>query len=348
MTSRACLFAALVAAGSSFACGGGDGLTGPGHPIRALTRNLYLGTDFGGLAFLASPADIPATTAMMWGNVQASNIPERAKLIAAEIVDTMPDLVALQEVTHYRMQTPSDGTVTPPNATETAIDFLALVMAEIDARGGGYRVAGEALNADAEFPVSDGAGGTFDLRVADRDVILARDGVQTSNFIVTTFNANLAFEVGGAGGIPLAFDRSCSRLDAVVGEASFTFGNAHLEIGALATIQMQQAQEMLDAFAPIPGPMLLLGDFNSPPGAGSYQLITQMFKDASTASGPTCCQASNLANATSSADDRIDLVLTRGRFRHKESRRTGDSARTPGGLWASDHFGAFAVVELVP
>jgi endonuclease/exonuclease/phosphatase family metal-dependent hydrolase len=339
------LLAALVAAGSSLACGGGDGLTGPGHPIRAMTRNLYLGTDFSGLAFLASPADIPATTAMMWGNVQASNIPERAKLIAAEIVDSAPDLVALQEVTHYRMQMPSDGTVTPPNATETVIDFLALVMAEIDTRGGGYHVAGEAMNADAEFPVSDGAGGTFDLRVVDRDVVLAKDGVQTSNFVVTTFTANVAFTVGGTGGIPLSFQRSCSRLDAVVGEANFTFGNAHLEIGALGAIQTQQAQEMLDAFAPITAPMILLGDFNSPPGRDTYQLIMQSFKDASTGSGPTCC--SDLAGADS-ADDRIDLVLTRGRFRHKDSSRTGDTERTPGGLWASDHFGALATVELVP
>jgi len=345
MTSRVCLLAALVAAGSSVGCGDGDGLTGPGHPVRALTRNLYLGTDFSGLAFLQNPADIPAATAMMWGNVQASDIPERAKLIAGEIVDSGPDLVALQEVTHYRRQMPSDGVVTPPNATETVIDFLALVMAEIAARGGGYHVAGEALNADAEFPVADGAGGSFDLRVVDRDVILAKDGVQTSNFVVTTFNANLAFMVGGTGGIPLSFQRSCSRLDAVVGEASFTFGNGHLEIGALEAIQVQQAQEMIDAFAPISGPMVLLGDFNSAPGEDSYQLIMKTFKDASTGSGPTCC--SELAGAAS-ADGRIDLVLTRGRFRHNDSSRTGDVNRTPGGLWASDHFGALATVELVP
>jgi len=93
-----------------------------------------------------------------------------------------PDLVALQEVTLYRRQTPSDYQPGDgPNATEVVLDFLATLMAEIDALGGGYRVAGESPNADVELPVSDGAGGVFDIRLTDRDVILARDTVRLSS-----------------------------------------------------------------------------------------------------------------------------------------------------------------------
>ena len=52
-----------------------------------------------------------------------------------------------------------------------------------------------------------------------------------------------------------------------------------------------------------------------------------------------------------SAGDRIDLVLYRGRFRVNDIAVMGTdpaTGRTPGGLWASDHFGVLAHVELVP
>ena len=82
-----------------------------------------------------------------------------------------------------------------------------------------------------------------------------------------------------------------------------------------------QAGELLAQFAPIPDPVLLLGDFNSRPGMSSYQLLAGQFKDTYTVAGGlasegfTCCQESDLRNATSTADGRIDLVLYRGRFR---------------------------------
>ncbi len=321
-----------------------------------MTRNLYLGTDFTDLAFETDPAQIPIIAGELWGKVQASDFPSRAKLIAAEIVATAPDLVGMQEVTLYRRQMPGDtltGMVTP-NATEVVIDFLALVMAEIDALGGGYRVAGEASNADTELPV-DAAGQSFDLRVTDRDVILARDGVDTSSFVVTPFTTNTTFMAGGAAGFPVVLQRSASRVDAVVGEAQFTFGNAHLEISSLLATQKAQAQEMVDTFTAIT-PFVLVGDFNSAPGKSSYPIITTTFKDAhpavnGSAGGFTCCQASDLRNPTSQANERIDDVLTRGRFRVTDVHVTGSdpaTGRTPGGLWASDHFGTAATLELVP
>ena len=82
-------------------------------------------------------------------------------MLADQIVALSPDLVALQEVTLYRRQVPSDyqpGDL--PNATEVVLDFLGVLMAELDARGGDYVVVGEALNVDAELPVADGAGGS--------------------------------------------------------------------------------------------------------------------------------------------------------------------------------------------
>ena len=358
--ARLILLAVVVAAGAQLGCDDADDeLVGPGLPISVYTRNLYLGSDLTPLIGVASPEDIPTAAAPIWAHVQASNFLERAKILADDIVAAAPDLVALQEVTLYRQQIPSDiapGS-TEPNAEEVVLDFLALLMAELDARGGGYRVVGEAINADAELPVGDGQGGIFDLRLTDRDVILARDTAETGTFNANHYATAFAFDVGGAGGVPLKTIRSVSWVDANVGGAHFTFANTHLEIQSLELVtQVPQAVEMLNTVQRLPGPLLLLGDFNSDPGEASYVLIDTRFDDAWSAArgseaGFTCCQEADLRNPDSIAANRIDLVWRRGRFRVTEAEvRGADPAtgRTPEGLWASDHFGVSTHVELVP
>src|SRR5262245_58285978 len=152
----------VVAAAAGCKKDDGD-LVGPGTPISVFTHNLYLGSDITPLALLTTPESIPDATATLWANVQASNFPERAKVLAAQIVAAAPDLVALQEVTLYRRQVPSDhqpgdGTA---NATEVVLDFLATLMSEIDAQGGGYHVVGESPNVDAGVRVNGGRGGGY-------------------------------------------------------------------------------------------------------------------------------------------------------------------------------------------
>src|SRR5689334_5407478 len=82
----------------------GDGAGESGLPVTVMTRNLYLGSDLTPLALISKPADVPNVTAALWANVQASNFPERAQVLAAQIVAAAPDLVALQEVSLYRRQ----------------------------------------------------------------------------------------------------------------------------------------------------------------------------------------------------------------------------------------------------
>jgi endonuclease/exonuclease/phosphatase family metal-dependent hydrolase len=322
-----------------------------------MTHNLYLGSDLIPLATVPSVDAIAAATASIWANVQASDYPSRAKVIADQIVAFTPDLVALQEVSLYRVQSPSDFQPgMAPNATEVSLDFLAILMAELDARGGGYRVAGEAVNAEAELPVNDGAGGVFDLRLTDRDVILARDTVETTGFVQSPFPDKLTIAVGGAGGVSTSFVRSSSHVSASVGGMPFIFANGHLEVQLFSSIQMAQAQNLVDVLSPLPGPMILAGDFNSAPGMNSYPLITRAFKDtfaqaAAGRPGFTCCQADDLRNPTSAANERIDLILSRGPVRVKSVEVVGDdpvTGRTPTGLWPSDHFGVFARLEVVP
>jgi endonuclease/exonuclease/phosphatase family metal-dependent hydrolase len=356
-TDRLVICVALMAS-AGLGCGTDGPPEGPGIPLTVFTRNLYLGSDITPLVTIPSPEQVPAAAAAIWANIQASNFPERAKVLAAQIVALAPDIVALQEVTLYRRQTPSDYQPgdAAPNATEVVLDFLDLLMTEIVARGGTYHVVGEAPNVDAELPVADGAGGLYDLRLTDRDVMIARDGVETANFSSMPLANKFSFIAGGTGGVPIALTRSWSHVDATVGEAHFTFANAHLEIQSLQAIQTAQAIEMLSGIASVPDPVLLLGDFNSEPGMNSYPQLVAQFKDAwddagGGAPGLTCCQAGDLMNADSTATDRIDLVLYRGRFRVKDIAVSGtDPAadRTAGGLWPSDHFGVISHVELVP
>ncbi len=366
---------ALVATGSiSVSCGGDDAAiksgapeqpgasvqpdasVQPAAPVHVMTRNLYLGTDLTPLLLLGSPDEIPDAVATLWSMAQATDFPSRAKVIADEIVTLAPDLVALQEVALYRRQVPSDfqpGDATP-NATDEALDFLALLMAEIAARGGGYRVAGVSTNGDVELPASDGSGGIFDLRFTDHDVILARDSTQTSNFTATPFTNTLNVTVGGTGGVPVSFAHSSSHVDAVVGDAHLVFGNSHLEVELLPDTQLAQAQEVLDAFEQEKDPVLLAGDFNAKQGTDTYNLLASKFHDAyldvaGGAPGYSCCQAGDLKNPESLADERIDIVWTRGNVRVNDVSLVGtdpSTGRTSGGLWASDHFGEYASVEV--
>src|SRR5678816_3641405 len=65
---------------------------GPGQAISVFTHNLYLGADIMPLISIPSPAAIPDVTATLWAHVQASNFPERAKVLADQIVTGRPDL----------------------------------------------------------------------------------------------------------------------------------------------------------------------------------------------------------------------------------------------------------------
>ncbi|HET6282690.1 MAG TPA: endonuclease/exonuclease/phosphatase family protein [Polyangia bacterium] len=339
---------------------GGDG-DGPRTPVKVMTYNIYLGSDLGRLVTTTTPEGIPATSAYIYGNVLASDFPERAKVLATMITTAAPHLVGLQEVSLYRKQVPSDfvpGTTTP-NATEVVLDFLALLTREIEDRGGHYRVVNETMNADAELPVDAGNGDLFDLRLTDRDVILAREDVVVTDPTAATFVNRVMLPVGGPDGVLVSFARGYATVTATVDGVSFTFGNSHLEVGQAEAIQIEQAKEVLAGLRTITGPLILVGDFNSPQKAGatnSYALLTQEFRDAYTDTrgrdpGLTCCQADNLKNPMSQASERIDLVLHRGGIRAQDAVVVGTeptTGKTESGLWASDHFGLTATLGLKP
>ena len=323
--------------------------------VTVMTRNLYLGSGLLGLLEAGDPADVLQEATAVYAAVLATDFPERAGALAAEIEAAGPALVGLQEVTLYRTQQPSDFLQgnTAPNAEEVLFDFLQILQDSLAARGLEYRVASTAVNLDEELPVAPQPGTFIDVRLTDRDVILARRDVQISGEAAEKYTAVAEFELAGT---PVTFVRGYQRVRAAVDGARFTFVNTHLEIGGAAPVQVAQAVELLGALSGVSGPVVVVGDFNSAADGSTtatYGLLTQAYTDAFAAAHPgergfTCCQAADLRNEASLLSERIDLVLYRGAVRVLEAEVVGDapSDKTPSGLWPSDHAGVVATLQI--
>jgi endonuclease/exonuclease/phosphatase family metal-dependent hydrolase len=351
--------AALVLLAIAAGCGDGD--EGPEIPVTVMTRNLYLGVDLTDVVTAPDPEEILKRAAVLWEGVMASDIPARARRLAAEIAEHKPDLVGLQEVEVFRTQIPSDfvfGPQAPPNqlnATTVVFDLLALVRQELEARGAPYRIAVEATYTDAELPARLASGQVIDLRMTDRDVILAREGVEIANPRFTPFETFIPLPLGGPmGGVLVPLRRGLGLVDAVVRGARFTFGNTHLEVGfsQASAFQESQASDLLKMLARVGGHLVLAGDFNSSPdgrGTRSYALITEKLKDVWPATNPqdggfTCC--TSLRSETRTDRTRIDIIFVRGSVTPRAARVVGTdpAGKTEGGLWPSDHAGVLATV----
>ena len=119
----------------------------------------------------------------MWATVQASRYPARAAAMAGEIAEARPDVLALQEVTTWRLGPPLAclaGAPVAPVADEPAIDFLPTLLRALDRQGVHYEVAAQVTSMDAELCIGDPSdpASLRDLRYTDHEVILVRKGVR--------------------------------------------------------------------------------------------------------------------------------------------------------------------------
>lgn len=321
------------------------------RPVKVMTRNLDIGADLTPLVGATSLQDLAVKAAKVFGRVQATDFPARAKVLAKEIQDSDPDLIGLQEVALWRIGAPGvlDGSVTP--ATEVVYDFLASLQIELTNLGLQYSVVQVQSELDAEVPSALG----FDIRLTQRDVILAKAGLPAdelslSNAKSANYATNLTIlTVAG----PVTFTRGWTSVDATVNGRTFRFINTQLE-GASAYHRFVQSNELLSGPANTGLSVVLAGDLNSYSGeSGPFlayaNLIRAGFVDTWTQANPsnpgfTCCNASDLLNPTPTLVIRVDHVLTRpsvGVFRSWIVGIDQDN-RTPSGLWPSDHAGVVA------
>lgn len=348
--------------------------------LRVMTRNVYVGAPIESVTEASSPQEVPFLVARAWGQVQATNFPERAEALAEEIRKEAPHLVGLQEVSLFRMQAPGDFLVGNPQAAHTPVlDFLEVLRDALAGRGLDYVVAASATNFDLEVPMVTPQG-LVDIRITDFDVILARSDVLLGEAGSRNFAVNAVFEFGGA---QIEVLRGWAWADATVSGRTYRFVNTHLEPAdfedparegrcpkrsvhpLLHQVQLAQVGELLAWLGETVLPVVLVGDLNSAASGcttDTYGVVLEAgFTDAWTASGQrdrgfTASQDLNLLNPVSKLFHRIDFVFYRGLDRGPDgitgvnARRVGAEPgdRTPSGLWPSDHAGVSVVLREAP
>jgi endonuclease/exonuclease/phosphatase family metal-dependent hydrolase len=321
-------------------------------PVRLLSRNMYLGGNIDHV--LEDPVSGGATA---WAEIMYTNYPERAAVMAAEILDRKPHLVGLQEVSRYLVFAPDFSPL-------GGFDYLDILMMYLAPHG--YEIVTRAQNFQAIIPM----GGLY-VQYTDGDAILKLSGVDVHDADWKRFDVqvNLGDYVPGLG-----FNyRSFQWADVTVEGQRFLFVNTHMEVQRWAEVQLLQTEELLDFVDGTDLPVIMTGDFNSAANrnaeeramTGTYAMILEAgFDDlwlphngVANNSGASCCQASDLSNPTSKLDERIDFIFARDVPYWKGNRsasarlqllghRPSDRFKTSLGyyLWPSDHAGLFGEI----
>lgn len=320
--------------------------------VTVLSRNLYLGADLTRVLTAANPVVGMAQVAAV---VEASQPATRMAEVAAEVVAAKPDLVALQEVADWRIRglNPLTGQPLVPPAD---YDFLALLQQALRAQGSPYHVvvAQENFDSATQLPPAVQLLATF----ADRDVILARDGLPVSQLQVLGtaaghYAAQLSIPVASLG-VTLDFDRGWESALVRTRGKVWRVVNTHPEAYSPADLGLPggdvngaQATELVGVLAGSTGPTVVLGDLNSAKGdtsrAGYAVLAAAGFTDTWLALGlpdgaATCCRDEALTGGA--LTERIDHVLARGLVTPTSATHigVGQESTTPP-LWPSDHAG---------
>ncbi len=281
--------------------------------------------------------------------------------VADEIAAERPAAIGLQEVTEWTTFAYDAQHQTVVGGPAVAYDFLALLLASLAERGVVYHeVPGATAHNFSPPPIpvlTGGAVPTTAVRLADRDVILVRDGISATNAHTGTYDAVLAPPLA-----PLTVARGWGSADLRAKKACFRFVNSHLEAFGPESIRVAEVAELVAAQRAIAAehghlPSVWVGDYNSEaPTGGAYQALTAELDDSwlrthpATDLGYTSSQAPLLDNTASELYQRIDLVLTGRGIKAKRTRLTGtDPLDLPGSTWwASDHAGVTARLLVLP
>jgi len=134
-----------------------------------MSYNLYQGSELTQALTAPSLAALPNAVSAIEAEVSATDIPGRAKAWAKAVADARPDVLALQEASLWRIQTPGttlSGHQIP--ATTVLYDFIGSLVNDLAARGLNYTVVGAVNGLDIQGPDTTGN----DLRLTDRVALL--------------------------------------------------------------------------------------------------------------------------------------------------------------------------------
>ncbi len=321
----------------------------PGHAVKVMSQNLYLGTDLAPIINAGTEAELLAAVASRFEQVQRTNFPARAELIADKIAREQPDLVGLSECVIWYT-----GPVDPHNpATTVRYDYLEILMAALAARNQPYRVVAVANGYDVEAPGLFSFG-PMDVRLADREVIIARTDRKMTfrNAVGVNFENFLTLSVLGQ---PQYLRRGYASADVTFRGKEFRFISTHLE-GFHPYFNVAQGQEILSGPANTAMDVIYVGDLNSPAtGIGPFQAYPQAraagFVDAWSSLYPNdlgyTFGHNDEVNDPPAFTERIDYILYRGaKLVPVGASLFGldPTVVTPGGRYPSDHAGVIATI----
>jgi len=326
--------------------------------LKTMTVNLYLGSGTERILTL-DPTDpnylmnlLSAVTGVYYESL-ASQPQIRLQGVAKEVAARLPDILAVQEASLIRNQSPGDlviGGASP--ATNVVFDYLQLLVGALAAQGAHYAVVSTANEIDVELPMFNLQTGLIDdVRLTDREAILARTDLPPGHLRVRNPQSGHFTSVLQIPSVGLSVLRGWCSVDASVRGESFRFICTHLEEETSPQIQLNQAQELLSGPAHINLPVILAGDFNADTlhrnGTQTYDsFLAAGFKDSwvalnrnNLAGGLTWGHDEFLADPTQPLAWRIDLVLYRGGDFLPVDAEALDLTldRTQPPLWASDH-----------
>jgi len=343
------LAVAVVLALTIAGCGDDDAPTAESPAaLTVMTWNVYVGAEVQNVLRVTNDEELAEVASGLVISLETTDFRDRADALAGAIVAHSPDLVALQEVALWRTQEPSDPL---SESKDVLVDFLTVLLEAVSTRGGDYEAVAVSTNVDAEVGTGD-----RDVRLTDRDVILARsDRVEPWQITgsASTFETNLSLEspLGG----DFTVERGWAAADLRIDGAPVRVFSTHLEVPPFNGIQAAQAEELIEEIEQADGLVVLAGDFNSPAEDAltpTYGLLrdaglVDAWQALELPAGPTCCHQDGL-RGPSQLDARIDLVLVSPTATTVSAERVGASPeeRSPAGRWPSDHAGVVATIAI--
>jgi endonuclease/exonuclease/phosphatase family metal-dependent hydrolase len=315
--------------------------------LKVMTRNVYLGADLIPLAAAPNQAAFEQAAAQRFQTVQANDFPTRAKALAAEIRKAKPDIIGVQEATIWRRGADGikDGPATP--ATQVIYDSSQELRRALN---GSYKEVVGRDWFDFEAPTAL----NYDVRVTQRDVILVRKSSKLK--VRRTFRGRFTNHFDPPTPVGVARQlRGWVGVDGTLAKKKFRFVSTHLEAYSPAIANQQMRQLLRSPLRSKKRQSILVGDYNSAPGANANDRGTTRKDNAyDSAIGAgfrnnlprrrTCCFAEDLHATTDRLETWIDHILVRPRIKVLRSGIVG--TRQVGGLYPSDHAGITATLRL--
>lgn len=313
-----------------------------------MTQNVYIGADVSPILSTSDVSEAANVVDGLFAQAQSSDFPSRAEAFARIVARNRPDVIGLQEVALWRVQSPPDGSTT--NAEEIAIDFLELLLIAFAEEGLRYEPAAVREGIDLEV-----SGSTQDIRLTDREIILVRAGIVVNASLTGTFESNLVLPSPFGGDVTI--ERGWAAVDVALEDTTVRVVTTHIEVPPFAGIQEAQVAEIRSGPADVDGPLVVLGDINVAPGediSDAYRdLLDPDLLDAWDAAegtprdSATCCYESSMLAEAGELSRRIDIVALGGGASAVSAKRVVDDPEdtTLDNRWPSDHAGVIARVE---